>query len=98
VPDDAARLRVTNARLRQVVEARDTEIAVLRASHQAQLDALRAQVAALAGEVAELRARLGQNPRNSSNPPPSEGLGIDGTLDHADNDLPKRGTVTTAQP
>ena len=63
-----------NARLRAVVEAKDTEIAVLRTSHQAQLDALRAQVTALSAEVAELRARLGQNPRNSSKPPSSEGL------------------------
>jgi transposase len=73
--DEAAALRAANSRLRQVVEAKDTEIAALRASHQAQLDALRAQVAALAAEVAELRARLGQNPRNSSKPPSSEGLG-----------------------
>ena len=51
-------LRAANARLRQVVEAKDTEIAVLRTAHQAQLDALRAQVAALAAEVADLRARL----------------------------------------
>lgn len=70
-----AALRAACARLRQVVEAKDTEIEVLRASHQAQLNVLRAQVAALSAEVAELRARLGQNPRNSSKPPSSEGLG-----------------------
>ena len=69
-----AALRAANARLRQVVEAKDTEIAALRTSHQAQLDTLRAQAAALAAEVADLRARLGQNPRNSSRPPSSEGL------------------------
>jgi transposase len=70
-PDDAAALRAANARLREVVEAKDTEIGVLRAqaeTHQAQLEQLRA-------EIAELRARLGQNPRNSSKPPSSEGLG-----------------------
>lgn len=67
-------LRAANARLRQVVEAKDTEIAALRTSHQAQLDALRAQVTALSAEVADLRARLAQNPRNSSRPPSSEGL------------------------
>jgi transposase len=67
-------LRAANARLRQVVESKDTEIAALRTSHQAQLDVLRAQVTALSAEVAELRARLGQNPRNSSKPPSSEGL------------------------
>jgi hypothetical protein len=69
-----AALRAANARLRAVVEAKDTEIAVLRTSYQAQLDALRAQVTALSAEVAELRARLGQNPRNSSKHPSSEGL------------------------
>jgi transposase len=73
--DDAAVLRAANARLRQVVEAKDIEIAALRTSHQAQLDALRAQVDALSAEVADLRARLRQNPRNSSRPPSSEGLG-----------------------
>ena len=31
VPDDAAGLRAANARLRAVVEAKDAEIAVLRA-------------------------------------------------------------------
>jgi transposase len=67
-------MRAANARLRQVVEAKDTEIAALRTSHQAQLDALRAQVAALSAEVAELRVRLRQNLRNSSRPPSSEGL------------------------
>jgi transposase len=57
-----------------VIEAKDTEIAALRASHQAQLGALQAQVAALSAEVADLRAGLGQNSRNSSKPPSSEGL------------------------
>jgi hypothetical protein len=69
-----AALRAANTRLREVIEAKDFEIAALQTSHQAQLDALRAQVAALAAEVADLRARLGQNPRNSSKPPSSEGL------------------------
>jgi transposase len=73
-PDDAAALRAANARLREVIEAKDTEIAALRVSHQAQLDALRAQVTELAAEVADLRARAGQNSRNSSRPPSSEGL------------------------
>ena len=73
-PHEVAALRAANARLREVIEAKDIEIAALRTSHQAQLGALRAQVAALAAEVADLRARLGQNPRNSSKPPSSEGL------------------------
>ena len=40
-------LRAVNARLREVIEAKDIEIAALRGAYQAQLDALRAQVAAL---------------------------------------------------
>jgi transposase len=57
-------LRVANARLREVVEAKDTEVGLLRA-----------QVEALAAQLAELRARLGQNSRNSSKPPSSDGPG-----------------------
>jgi transposase len=53
-----------------VVEAKDTENAVLRA----QLEAYQAQLQELRAEVEALRARLGQNPRNSSKPPSSEGL------------------------
>jgi hypothetical protein len=48
-----ARLRAANARLRQVAEAKDTEFAALRTSHQAQPDALRTQVSALSAEVAD---------------------------------------------
>jgi len=62
-PDEVAALRVANARLRQVIEAKDAEVEVLRA-----------QVEALRAEMETLRARLGQNPRNSSKPPSSEGL------------------------
>jgi hypothetical protein len=54
-----------------VIEAKDTEIEALRAGQQALGD----QVEALLAEVADLRARLGANPRNSSKPPSSEGLG-----------------------
>jgi transposase len=61
--DELAVLRAANARLRRVVEAKDAEVAVLRA-----------QVEALRAEMEALRARLGQNPRNSSKPPSSEGL------------------------
>jgi transposase len=69
--DAAAALRAANARLREVVEAKDTEIAMLRSvqeGYQAQLETLRA-------EVAELRARLGATSRNSSKPPSADGLG-----------------------
>jgi hypothetical protein len=62
-PDEAAALHAANARLRQVIQAKDTEIAVLRE-----------QVEALTAQVAELRARLGNNSRNSSKPPSAEGL------------------------
>ena len=73
-PDEVAALRAANARLRRVVEAKDVEIAALRTSHQAQLDVLRGQVAALAAEVADLRSRVGTNSRNSSRPPSQDGL------------------------
>jgi transposase len=69
VPDDAA-LRAASARLREVIEAKDAEVAVLRA----QLEAYRAQVEELRAEVEALRAMLRQSPRNSSKPPSSEGL------------------------
>jgi Family of unknown function (DUF6444) len=62
-PDEAAGLHAANARLRQVIGAKDTEIALLRE-----------QVEALTALVAELRARLGNNSRNSSKPPSAEGL------------------------
>jgi len=62
-PDETAALRTANARLREVVEAKDVEISVLRE-----------QLEALAAQVADLQSRLGQNPRNSSRPPSSEGL------------------------
>ncbi len=74
VPDEvAAALRAANARLRLVVEAKDTEIAALRTSHQVQLDVLRSQVAVLAAEVTELRAQVRRNSRNSSQPPSQDG-------------------------
>jgi hypothetical protein len=62
-PDEVAALRVANARLRQVIEAKDTEVLVLRE----QLEVLQA-------EVAELRARLGASSRNSCKPPGGRGF------------------------
>lgn len=41
----------------------------LRISHQERPDALRARVAALSAEVVDLRARLGQNPRELTEAP-----------------------------
>ncbi len=69
-PDEIAALRAANARLREVIEAKDTEAGVLRGlveAYQVQLEELRAEVEAL-------RARLRQSPRNSSRPPSAEGL------------------------
>ena len=63
IPDEVAALRSANARLHDVIDAKDAEVAMLRR-----------QVGALSAQVAELRARLAQNPRNSSKPPSSEGL------------------------
>jgi len=63
VPDELAVLLAANARQREVIKAKDAEVAMLRE-----------QVGALSAQVAELRARLAQNSRNSSRPPSSEGL------------------------
>ena len=76
-PDEVAALRAANARLREVIEAKDTEIGALRAhleAYRAQLEAAQAQLEELRAEVEALRARLRQNPRNSSQPPSAEGL------------------------
>jgi transposase len=71
VPDDAAGLRAVNARLRAVVEAKDAEIAVLRAERDADREALR-----LIGlQVAELQRRLGMDSSNSGTPTSKEGIG-----------------------
>ncbi len=69
-PDEVAALRAANARLREVIQAKDAEAAALRA----QLEACQRQLGELRAEVEALRARLRQNPRNSSRPPSSEGL------------------------
>lgn len=60
----AAGLRAANGRLRELLAQRDAEIARLRA-----------QVAELQEQVADLAARVGQNSKNSSKPPSSDGLG-----------------------
>ena len=67
-----AALRAANARLREVVEAKDVEIAALRVSHQARLDVLQGQVAVLMDKVAELERRLGKDSSSSSRPPSSD--------------------------
>ena len=69
-PDVVAALRAANARLREVIGAKDAEVVVLRAH----LEACQAQLVELRAGVEALRARLRQNPRNSSKPPSAEGL------------------------
>jgi transposase len=64
VPGDAAGLRAANARLRELLAERDAQVAELRVL-----------VADLQAQVAELAARAGQNSKNSSRPPSSDGLG-----------------------
>lgn len=64
-PDEViAGLRAANARLWELLAERDTLVAALTG----ELQELRAQ-------VADLAAQVKQNPRNSSRPPSSEGLG-----------------------
>jgi transposase len=64
-------LRAANARLRKLLAERDAEIAALRV-RVAQAEGLAAD---LREQVAELAARVGQNSKNSSKPPSSDGLG-----------------------
>ena len=63
VPDDAAGLRAANARLRELLAARESEVAELRVL-----------VAELQAQVADMAARAQQNSKNSSRPPSSDGL------------------------
>ena len=68
-PDDpVAALRAANARLREVIEAKDE----LLAARDAQVTVLTAQVEALAARVTELERRLGKDSSNSSRPPSSD--------------------------
>ncbi len=68
-PDELAALRAANARLREVVEAKDIEIGALRE----QVGVLAGQVGALTARVGELERRLGRDSSNSSRPPSSDG-------------------------
>jgi transposase len=64
VPGDAAGLRGANARLRELLAERDAEVA-----------GLQVLIADLQAQVAKLAARAGQNSKNFSRPPSSDGLG-----------------------
>ena len=68
-----AGLRAANARLRELLAERDELIAELRVQ-VAGAGELREQVEQLRREVADLAARVRQNSKNSSRPPPSDGL------------------------
>jgi hypothetical protein len=87
--DEVARLRAANTRLRQVVEAKDTEIGGLRAAlaglqgqFAAELVALKEELAGnaerlavLEAELARLRAQAGKDSTNSSTPPSQDSIG-----------------------
>jgi len=65
-PDDpVAALRTANARLREVIQAKDE----LLAARDAQVTVLAAQAGALAARVAELERRPGKDSPDSSRPP-----------------------------
>jgi transposase len=61
-------LRAANARLREVIEAKDAQLVAAGAA----LEAAQAQFAALSERVAELERRLGQDSSTSSRPPSSD--------------------------
>jgi hypothetical protein len=70
VPDDAAGLRAANARLREVIAAKDAEIGVLRAAQEVGQEAVRR----LELRLAELERRLGIDSSNSGTPTSKEGI------------------------
>jgi transposase len=70
VPDDAAGLRAANARLRAVAEAKDAEIAGLRAERDADRELIRR----LELRVEELERRLRQDSTDSGTPSSKEGI------------------------
>ena len=68
LPALVAALRASNARLREVVEARDAQLAAAGAA----LEAAEARIAALSERVAEMERRLGKDSSTSSRPPSSD--------------------------
>jgi transposase len=72
--DDLAALRAANARLRAVVQAKDIEIAALRAAMAAGQARQAEVIARLELRVAELERRVRMDSGNSSTPPSKEPL------------------------
>jgi transposase len=68
LPAPLAALRAANTRLREIIEARDAQLAAARAA----LAAAEARITALSDRVAELERRLGQDSGTSSKPPSSD--------------------------
>jgi transposase len=68
LPVVVAALRAANARLREVIEAKDARLAAAGAA----LEAAEARFAALSERVAELERRLGRDSSTSSRPPSSD--------------------------
>jgi transposase len=68
LPALVAALRAANARLREVIEAKDAQLAVAGAA----LGAAEARFAELSERVAELKRRLGKDSSTSSRPPSSD--------------------------
>ncbi len=71
VPDDAAGLRAANARLREVLGAKDAGIGM----RQAGLDAARQRERRLELRLAELERRLGMDSSDSGTPSSKERIG-----------------------
>lgn len=69
LPALVAALRAANARLREIIEAKDAQLAVAEAG----LEAAEARLAALSERVAELERRLGKDSSTSSRPRSSDG-------------------------
>lgn len=70
--DELAALRAASARLRQVVQAKDTEIAALCATLEAGQGRQAELIRRLELRIAELERRLGMDSGNSSTPPTKE--------------------------
>jgi transposase len=68
LPALVATLRASNARLREVIESGDAQLAAASAA----LEAAEARIVALSERVAELERRLGKDSRTSSRPPSSD--------------------------